>query len=77
MRLLFSATAVWLEEVQAKLGKAVLFTKVGKKVSNLGLKSFGENISEKGVFNTWMYQEQDIIQAFAKAYADRIGKRNF
>ena len=58
--------------LKAKLGKAVIMTKVGKKVSNFGLKSFGENIQEKGVFNTWMYQEQNIIQAFAKAYADRI-----
>merc|ERR1719228_3207854 len=57
--------------LRAKLGKAILFTKVGKNVSKVW-KSFGNNIEEKGLFNTWMYQEQDIIQAFAKAYADRL-----
>merc|ERR1711962_1934177 len=29
-------------------------------------------MGEKGIFNTWMLQEQDLIQAFAKAYSDRI-----
>merc|ERR1711992_312526 len=59
-------------DLYKKMRNATAFTKVGKKVSNLGLKSFGDNIQEKGVFNTWMYDEQDKIQAFAKAYADRI-----
>ena len=36
---------------------AVLFTKVGKKVSPF-LKGLGEKLQEKGVFNTWMLQEQ-------------------
>jgi hypothetical protein len=31
-----------------------------------------KSLEDKGVFNTWMYQEQDLIQAFAKTYADRI-----
>ncbi len=31
-----------------------------------------DSLKEKGVFNTWMYQEQDLIQAFAKTYAERI-----
>ena len=59
-------------DLYKKMRNATAFTKVGKKVTNLGLKSFGDNIQEKGVFNTWMYDEQDKIQAFAKAYADRI-----
>jgi hypothetical protein len=29
-------------------------------------------LQEKGIFNTWMYEEQDKIQAFGKAYADRF-----
>merc|ERR1719266_3285013 len=36
------------------------------------LKPIGDKLQEKGIFNTWMLQEQDLIQAFAKAYADRI-----
>ena len=59
-------------DLYKKMRNATAFTKVGKKVGQLGLKSFGQNIQEKGVFNTWMYDEQDKIQAFAKAYADRI-----
>ena len=31
-----------------------------------------DKLQEKGIFNTWMLQEQDLIQAFAKSYADRI-----
>jgi len=58
--------------LKERLAKAFLFTKVGKKMSSFGLKSFGNNLQEKGIFNSWMYQEQDKIQAFAKAYADRL-----
>ena len=36
------------------------------------LKPIGDKLQEKGIFNTWMLQEQDLIQAFAKSYADRI-----
>merc|ERR1719195_2166572 len=36
------------------------------------LKPFGDKLQEKGIFNTWMLKEQDLIQAFAKSYADRI-----
>jgi len=59
-------------ELQGKLKKAFAYTTVGKKISGFGLKSFGDNLMEKGVFNTWMYEEQDKIQAFAKSYADRL-----
>ena len=58
--------------LKERLAKAFLYTKIGKKVSSFGLKSFGDNLQEKGIFNSWMYQEQDKIQAFAKAYADRL-----
>ena len=61
------------EDLTSKMKKAFVYTKVGKQVSGLPLlKSFGNNIQEKGIFNTWMYEQQDNIQAFAKAYADRI-----
>ena len=36
------------------------------------LSTLGNRLQEKGVYNTWMLQEQDQIQALAKAYADRI-----
>merc|ERR1711879_813979 len=59
-------------ELTGKLKKAFAYTTVGKKISGFGLKSFGNNLMEKGLFNTWMYEEQDKIQAFAKSYADRL-----
>ena len=34
--------------------------------------NLGRSLQEKGVYNTWMFQEQDLIQHFAKTYADRI-----
>jgi len=49
----------------------MLYTKVGKSMPGM-LKPIGEKLQEKGIFNTWMLQEQDLIQAFAKSYADRI-----
>ena len=64
-------------DLTSRLKKAFVYTKVGKQVSSLGLKSFGSNIQEKGVFNTWMYDEQDKIQAFAKSYADRLVAESF
>lgn len=54
-----------------KFTKAMMYTKAGKAMPSM-LKGFGESLLEKGVFNTWMYQEQDLIQAFAKSYAERI-----
>merc|ERR1712186_132954 len=54
-----------------KLAPAMVYTKVGKKMPGI-LKPIGDKLQEKGIFNTWMLQEQDLIQAFAKAYADRI-----
>merc|ERR1711978_623413 len=47
------------------------YTKVGKSMPGI-LKPIGDKLQEKGIFNTWMLQEQDLIQAFAKSYADRI-----
>merc|ERR1711978_506898 len=47
------------------------YTKVGKSMPGI-LKPFGDKLQEKGIFNTWMLKEQDLIQAFAKSYADRI-----
>ncbi len=59
-------------DLKSRLASAFVYTKVGKQVSNIGLASMGSKLQEKGVFNTWMYEEQDKIQGFAKAYADRI-----
>ena len=58
-------------ELKQKLGMAMMYTKVGKKISGI-LEGVGSKLQEKGIFNTWMLQEQDTIQAFAKAYADRF-----
>jgi len=59
-------------DLSGRLKKAFAYTKIGKQIASLGLKSFGNNLQEKGLFNTWMYEEQDKIQAFAKSYADRL-----
>ena len=56
--------------LKAKLAAAMVYTKVGKKLSGF-LKSVGDSLQSKGIFNTWMLEEQDSIQAFAKSYADR------
>jgi len=58
-------------ELRKKMASAMVYTKVGKKMPGL-LKPIGDKLQEKGIFNTWMLQEQDLIQAFAKSYADRI-----
>ena len=58
-------------ELRKKMASAMVYTKVGKKMPGI-LKPIGDKLQEKGIFNTWMLQEQDLIQAFAKAYADRI-----
>merc|ERR1711990_1429796 len=47
-------------ELRKKMASAMVYTKVGKKMPGI-LKPIGD-----------MLQEQDLIQAFAKAYADRI-----
>merc|ERR1719234_602711 len=58
-------------ELRKKMASALVYTKVGKKMPGI-LKPIGDKLQEKGIFNTWMLQEQDLIQAFAKAYSDRI-----
>lgn len=57
--------------LRKKMAGAMIYTKVGKKMPSM-LKPIGDKLQEKGIFNTWMLQEQDLIQAFAKSYADRI-----
>jgi acyl-CoA oxidase len=60
-------------DLKKKLATALVYTKVGKKVSQTGIFSgLGNQLQEKGIYNTWMLQEQDTIQAFAKSYADRF-----
>jgi len=58
-------------ELRSKLASAMVYTKVGKKISGV-FKGLGESLQSKGIFNTWMLDEQDLIQAFAKSYADRL-----
>merc|ERR1711920_1175146 len=58
-------------ELTKKLAPAMVYTKVGKSMPGI-LKPFGDKLQEKGIFNTWMLKEQDLIQAFAKSYADRV-----
>jgi len=57
--------------LRKKMAGAMIYTKVGKSMPGM-LKPIGDKLQEKGIFNTWMLQEQDLIQAFAKSYADRI-----
>jgi len=59
------------KELKQKLAPAMIYTKVGKSMPGI-LKPIGDKLQEKGIFNTWMLQEQDLIQAFAKSYGDRI-----
>jgi len=58
-------------ELRKKMASAMVYTKVGKKMPGI-LKPIGDKLQEKGIFATWMLQEQDLIQSFAKSYADRI-----
>jgi len=62
--------------LKAKLAAAMVYTKVGKKLGSF-LKSVGDTLQAKGIFNTWMLEEQDSIQAFAKSYADRFTAEAF
>jgi len=59
------------DQLRKKMASAMVYTKVGKNMPGI-LKPIGDKLQEKGIFNTWMLQEQDLIQAFAKSYADRI-----
>ena len=52
-----------------KLREMKLFEKLGGKMKSLQDKS--------GVFNTWMMEESDLIQASARAYADRLIAESF
>jgi hypothetical protein len=44
-------------ELRLKMASAVMYTKVGKSVSSV-FKGLGGKLQEKGVYNTWMLQEQ-------------------
>jgi len=59
------------EELRRKMASAMVYTTVGKKMPGI-LRPIGDKLQEKGIFNTWMLQEQDLIQAFARSYADRV-----
>ena len=62
--------------LKTKLGTAMVYTTVGKKISGV-FKGFGETLQKKGIFKTWMLDEQDTIQAFARSYADRFVSEAF
>lgn len=59
------------DQLRKKMASAMVYTKVGKNMPGM-LKPIGDKLQEKGIYNTWMLQEQDLIQAFAQSYADRI-----
>ena len=50
------------------MASALVYTTVGKKMPGI-LKPIGDKLQEKGIFNTWMLQEQDLIQAFARSFS--------
>ena len=62
--------------LKSKLATAMVYTTVGKKISGV-FSGLGESLQSKGIFNTWMLDEQDAIQAFAKSYADRLVSEAF
>ena len=47
-----------------RLREALLFQKLGAKMAAAAGKA--------GVFDTWMLEESDLIQAAARAYGDRL-----
>ena len=49
----------------ARLREAVLFKKLGAKMATAAA-------GKAGVFDTWMLEESDLIQAAARAYGDRL-----
>ena len=53
------------------MASALVYTKFGKQMPGI-LKPLGDKLQEKGIFSTWMLQEQDLIQAFARSYGDRV-----
>ena len=46
-----------------RLREALLFQRLGSKMAAAG---------KAGVFDTWMLEESDLIQAAARAYGDRL-----
>lgn len=58
-------------DLKTKMSMAVIYTKTGKAISPW-LKGLGKKLVDKGIFNTWMYQEQDLIQASAKSFGERL-----
>ena len=59
------------KDLTQKLASAMVYTDVGKNMPGM-LKPLRDKLQEKDIFNTGMLKEQDLIQAFAKSYADRI-----
>jgi len=58
-------------DLQLVVGKAMMYTMAGKKLPGF-LKGFGDKLQEKGVFNAWMIERQDLVQSAAKAYGERL-----
>eukprot|EP00095_Tigriopus_kingsejongensis_P001058 maker-scaffold631_size122145-snap-gene-0.40 protein:Tk01058 transcript:maker-scaffold631_size122145-snap-gene-0.40-mRNA-1 annotation:"acyl-coenzyme a oxidase peroxisomal" len=59
------------QQLKGKMAKAVVYTKVGKALPSM-FDNFADSLKAKGIYNVWMFEEQDLVQAFAKSYADRI-----
>ncbi|XP_059092261.1 uncharacterized protein LOC131887642 [Tigriopus californicus] len=59
------------ENLKGKMAKALLFTKVGKALPSI-FDNLGKSLQEKGIYNVWMFEQQDLVQAFARSYADRV-----
>ena len=57
--------------LRGNLGPAVVYTKVAKKIPSM-LRGLVPGLEEKGVFSAWMYREQDLVQSFARSYAERL-----
>lgn len=44
---------------------------MGKALPSI-FENFGKSLQEKGIYNVWMFEQQDMVQAFARSYGDRI-----
>ena len=58
-------------ELAMVMAKAMSYTMAGKKMPGF-LKFVGDKLQEKGVFNTWMLERQDLVQSSSKAFGERL-----
>ena len=55
--------------------QALLESRENKLFTSLGMKM--KKAGKEGRFDTWMYQEQDLVQAAARAYGERLISESF